>query len=837
MKLIKIILSFSFLLMYFTSHADHMAGGYFEYRAIGDGSIYEIDFVLLRDCAGVQPEAPILSRRSDCGSVCTELGAMMLVGTPQVVDYGCGNTCDIFNLGKPGYQLYRFRTTVILPTTCDSWVFSVVISARNEVDFLNSAGNYFNYCRINNTVVNSSATLAGSNIVVGCVGFSASALFNMNSTDGDQVVFDLVEPRGGYACGSTPLSYESGLNANKPFPSNQNFALNSSTGGFNFTPNLIGTSYFAVRAREYRNSVLIGEIVIDGMIFIDNCATGNAITFGDFAGSGTNVWTVDRVDQEFCETFLLTGENNAEVSNITVSGPSYMTYSIAPASNGKKLITVCVNIPTELMCSEINVPVTVIASAGGSDCLGSSNGVGKIGYYTIHKDKGMFCPKNLFFTNRSPQGTIMPTYSRAEEYIYVGDSMPPFAPALIAGPVISNDHVTMVAGINVIIPACHGNTSGCVQLSAGHTIYLKPNSCSSDCEETPLEVSVDKIFNCRHETLVATATGEAPFTYHWNVNGSVYTTNINFIDIHDIVSDVDGAQISYSVTVFDAVGQSGQDSGTAWGTKRFYEPIQNNKNWFDYDPGSIFGESGYYYAANLGVYTDMPAYITDSVNSTPPWYGATGMQLVVFDRFGHPIMVHKVELEGTNDWSMDNGEFYWNGKRGYYPSSDGNNPGGACYEGDITDIFQYKLFNRNCYQIGSLDHFETDCDEEATFTIFSCLDEDYEYVQTKSMSTGGNDNETQVVTGSSRIPDLSERISPNDYFSCFPTPMTSEVEIYSSDKVLENVRIIDQTGKTVLTFASIQSGQKISVKHLSTGIYVLVADTDLGERRVKLLKE
>ena len=836
MKYIKQLILLMALIWSPKVFADHLAGGHFEYKSLGNNQ-YQIDFFFLRDCAGViVTDNPLLYVRNTCTNSCTEVASMEQVGSSDVVDYGCGNTCLQLN-DRPGYRLLRFTKIITLYSTpCSEYIISTAIDARNDVDFCSNESWYYNYIRINTSVSNDSPTMSGANVALGCRTYLSEPLYTVNQTNGDQIVYDFVPAMNGdYTawCDPFPVTYEAGLNFNQPFPSTAPFILDQSNGSFAYVPTQIGKGYFAVRAREYRNGILISEMVIDGMLYATNCESPSGVTFNDFSSTGTNIMEVSGTPGVYCETVQL--ESNETIESVTVESPSFITYSVETINSGLVEVTFCSDFPLDNFCDQVDVGVVVNAWSGEtSDCLGEANNIPNRGYYTIRKLPGEYCPRNLFFTNRnSTSGLSMPLYAHAEERIWVGDDMPAIAPpAILAdqGQVDVIGDLVLEAGTEIVIPACQSGV-GCVTFTGDVTLIINPNNCSADCTPEPFDLYVKEMFECSNERLIAEVGGDGPFTYQWQILGQTYTTSNNVFEVHNIVSEQNNGQIPYTCTVYDAIGQTATFTGNILGTQRFYQTITDNKIYFDYPPNTVYGPDGYYYAANLGVYSGTPAYIIDSVNLTPPWYGSTYMRLIVWGRNGLPILDKQTVLEGGEDWSMDNGEFYWNGK-------EDNDIWGDCYEGQLTEIFNYTLISRNCFDDQDIYQWVDNVDEAGSFWIFGCTNDDpWNPVETKSASADENDySERNKITGWRRNPELP--VSTNELFiQCIPNPTSDEFEVIGNYSQLDQIQLLDQAGKVVYEVKSIKKGEKIDVSHLSAGIYLILIETAIGQQQYKLIKQ
>lgn len=829
MKILK-LWGFLVVLCYsFNASADHLAGGYFEYSYLGNNT-YQIDYYFLRDCSGVTAEDPELFLTNDCGESCIELGFMSQIGNSEVVDYGCNNTC-LFG-DRPGYRLLHFRKNVTLWYACDSWTISTSIGARNFVDYASGGmAFYYNYCKINNNVVNNSPDIVGEPLLIGCTGIGIESLYTVTQTDGDQLVYDFVPSMitanfGNDPCAYEAVVYDSGLNFAQTFPSTAPFDLNNSNGSFEFTPTIIGTSYFAVRVREFRNGVQIGESIVDGTIYIDVCESSGETTFHSFQSSGNNTMTVPPGTGVHCNTVRLTSDQTIE--NVWVEGPPYLTYDVVPVSAEEVNVTICVDFPDEVqsVCEGQTVGFVIKTISGeADDCLAEAVGYPDAGYYNVYRQPGQYCPENLFFTNRNPSSGIpMPAYAHAEDRIWVGDSMPAIAPLAVQldeGPVEVYQDLVLEAGIEIIIPSC--KSGPCVTISGNQTLIISPFSCSADCQQEELEFTVKNFFKCGHEQLQAEVTsGDGPFMYKWIIEGDTITTPNSYLSIHDYVSDDSTGLIPYSCEVFDPNGNSGFFTDAVLGTKSFYKNIVDHHTiYFQYDNNDLW-ETGNYYAGQPGVDYLRPFFIADSVNSFAPWYGATEIECTVWDAGGNgqdPIYYYHRNLQNGNDWSFDNGEIWWNGKF----------PGTNYCVGGAGDVFNYVLTARNC---------NTQVHQEiSALLILACYDGSWSPTEAKSMM---DVDYYQDLTGETRFMThpYTATASENSEIICFPNPADNRAFIRSNREAMSEIVVIDAAGKEVLRTQERGTETQLETRDLGSGVYtIIVTTTDGAEKRLKLVKK
>lgn len=830
----KILLTVLTLFIGCNLFASHSAGGYFQYECIGNGT-YKVDFYFLRQCGSGNPEAPNFIGYdifNDCGLAC----GLNTVNAPLIsytnIDFGCGNNCEGGDVETgPSTQLYYYSAIVNLSSECSAWYISADIYARNTVDYAQStfADNYYTYCMINTSsgICNSSVQYSGIPFAIGCANGLGKSMYSISNPDGNTLVYSFVDPLVGDCSSNGPVDFVGGATTTMPYPSSGNFNLNNSNGEFTFEPIPIGTSYFAVKVSEYSGATLVGETIIDGLVFSSSsCELGGTVNFGNWQGyNGSNI-LISEVEQEYCGSFILEANDNGEsITNVTVNSLYFVESNIVYNSDGTATVEVCVTVPEEYQCQDLEVLVIAEASTSDGGCISQLTGTGYSGYYTFTKPKGIYCPEYLFFTNRNTtSGLIMPNFARADNTIWVGDNMPSplYDPAIsgVEGDVFLDGDLYLIAGNQIFLPSCDVGTS-CVTITGDVTLEISPFGCNSDCAPIPLDVTVHEIFQCGNERLVAETTGNGPFTYKWVINGQTTVSSNNTLIIHDVVSNYNSGQIPYSLQVFDASNNNGTFNGQILGTKVFYEDIMQNVIYFEYDPGDLF-ESGYYYAGQPGVDFTRPFFIADSVNTNPPWYGATSMELAIWDRWGAGqdlVHYYNRDLENGEDWSFDNGEIYWNG----HWWNDVNSP---CVEGvDEWNVLPYILTARNCYtavhqEISALLHL-------------SCFDGTWTPSIAKSMYS--QENETQIIFGASRYLDIADE-SDNDLSQvqiyCVPNPAQNSISLRGDLATYFNVKIFDNKGRIMSEFDSVNANEEINIENFSAGIYII----EIGAKKIKFSK-
>jgi hypothetical protein len=90
------------------------------------------------------------------------------------------------------------------------------------------------------------------------------------------------------------------------------------------------------------------------------------------------------------------------------------------------------------------------------------------------------------------------------------------------------------------------------------------------------------------------------------------------------------------------------------------------------------------------------------------------------------------------------------------------------------------------------------------------------------------------------VTSIRDQVLSEELVQLFPNPAQSEIFVETADNLLiENIGVMDQLGRKVKvqSYASEKGGQKIQIKDLSTGIYILTIGTESGVIRRRFVKK
>ncbi len=288
----SITVAFVFLLTAISINvsASHVAGGEIYYDLVPNTTNqYVITFKLFRDCGPGSAAAPASSVTMCYWNDCTFPKTSLVLPKLPFFDppnTGCpniGTNCSNLTSTIPGVEVHYYQTTVTLPQACNSWHFSYGLSARNAQTWLNATNgfNYYTEVAFNNTSANldSSPRFLSAPTPYCCVNQQFNSTLTPFDPDGDSIFIEAVRPlTGPTGCASgaiNAVAYNHPVASNpllnpvtNPIPTNLSFALNSGTGAFSFTPNLVGEGTMAFKCYSYRNGQLIGYVIRDMQIAV-----------------------------------------------------------------------------------------------------------------------------------------------------------------------------------------------------------------------------------------------------------------------------------------------------------------------------------------------------------------------------------------------------------------------------------------------------------------------------------------------------------------------------------------------------------------------------------------
>ncbi len=324
------------------AQATHAMGGELTYECIGTGQ-YRVRLNFYRDCNGVAAPTNCSNgrqfrlRSANCGNItlnpCFSLDGVDVV-TPLC--FGAADRCS--DPSAPyGIERYRFSAVVNLSAyaACgNDWIIDWDLCCRNNaITSLNNPGNrnLYLYANLRQTLTpcNNSPAFLNTPTAFGCVGQPVSYNHGFNDVDGDSLAFAVVNALGS---GGTNIPYNAGYSATQPVVTSGGanaVQINPVTGTITFTPSIQQFAVVTVRVREYRNGVLIGELIRDVQFAIIACSNalpqvsgvnGTSSYAYETCAGVPFCFTVNSSDANAGQTVTMSWNNGIPGATFTTSG-------------------------------------------------------------------------------------------------------------------------------------------------------------------------------------------------------------------------------------------------------------------------------------------------------------------------------------------------------------------------------------------------------------------------------------------------------------------------------------------------------------------------------------
>jgi hypothetical protein len=316
--------------------ASHYAGGQITYTYTGTGNVYTIRETVYRDCAGIT-----LGTTSSI-NITNNVGAApiaLTVNRISVTDITplcpgqvsrCANTA-----GPYGIEEHVYTANVTLNVLPNNGIYTIASTAtccrNNAITTLTNPGSQemYLYSTLNPGLSprNNSPVFLNRPIAFLCANQPATISPNAFDPDGDAIQYSL-SPCYDLNV-NDPVTYAAGFSAASPLSSSTGVNINTSTGEISFTPTTINqVAVVCIKASEFRNGVLIGEIVRDIQVRVLNCNNTPPVV------AQINSVVVP-VGTQFCTPVSATDANNHSITLTATSGiipPA--TFSVTGAGAG-----------------------------------------------------------------------------------------------------------------------------------------------------------------------------------------------------------------------------------------------------------------------------------------------------------------------------------------------------------------------------------------------------------------------------------------------------------------------------------------------------------------------
>lgn len=256
---------------------------------------YELTAKFYRDCTGIAAPASLSATTNNSCGLTNGSIVLAQVGPPVEATPICPGFATTCTGGTyPGIEEYTYKGTFTLPGQCADWTFSVTECCRNAAitSLVNpAADNIYVEALLNNTGnIGCNSSPFFSNPPISFICSNQYYCYNNGALDpdGDSLVYSLIDP---LTAAATPVAYNAPYSGVNPFDGATTF--NPTSGNFCVTPNTPQVTVLAVKVEEYRNGILIGSVIRDIQVNVDNCPGNDIPTLSGLDGMPLNVNNTD----------------------------------------------------------------------------------------------------------------------------------------------------------------------------------------------------------------------------------------------------------------------------------------------------------------------------------------------------------------------------------------------------------------------------------------------------------------------------------------------------------------------------------------------------------------
>lgn len=317
------------------AQATHSMGLDLTYSCIGNNQ-YRVVLSFYRDCNGISVTNTATVRwKGSCGTGSISLGNRTVEeitpSCPGIVGTACNGGNGVFGIEK-----YTFVDTLTVPGTCTDLTLSYQMCCRNGAitTLANPMGEsmYVEATITNSRLCNNSPIFTNDPVPFGCVGQPIFYNHGAVDADGDDLVYSFVDC---YSRDTIPVVYAAGFSATTPLAAT-GLSINPNTGAITFTPTIAQVGVLCVAVQEFRNGVLIGQIVRDIQFTAVPCSN----TIPTLSGiNNTNDFTTSvQANNQLCFDLFSNDVDLGQTTTLTwnnaIPGATFTTNGI-PFANGR----------------------------------------------------------------------------------------------------------------------------------------------------------------------------------------------------------------------------------------------------------------------------------------------------------------------------------------------------------------------------------------------------------------------------------------------------------------------------------------------------------------------
>ncbi len=502
-----------------SSNATHLMGMDIQYTHIF-GETYQITFSFYRDCGGTTAPGTVsidITSPSACGTA-GNVVLTQVAGTGIEVSPLCAtavSTCDGGTI--QGVEQYVYQGIYTFPAKCDDWELEYGSCCRNSVITTGPADEDFaiqGTLDNTGTINNNSPQFTTLPVPYICLGQEFNYNHGAFDPDGDSLVFSLVDALA--TTGGALVTYNPPITATYPITDvSGTIVFDTRTGAMVVTPDAVQVAVIAIRVDEYRDGVLIGSIMRDIQVVVQNCTNvqPNESGSGGIINNGGGI-RLDSNSMEACPGDALLfdvifEDGNAGDSVILSTNIATVLPGATFTSTGMNPVTGTVSwTPTGNDAGFHNF--VIVVQDNGCPILGT-----QVYSYDIFVNTGTtagpditYCPGGLTPQLSVTGGSVF-TWSVLSGDAITGAN---FSCNPCSNPVATPANTTTYIVTSNLSAICQNTDTITVNVSSGFSVNMNPTSATI-CYGEQTQIS-------------ANPTGGGAFTYSWAPAGTLTDATI-----------------------------------------------------------------------------------------------------------------------------------------------------------------------------------------------------------------------------------------------------------------------------------------------------------------------
>lgn len=325
--------------------ADHIMGNEMSYRCLS-GNNYEVNLTVYRNCIStnnnIDPDVTItIFNKANNAFIGTEI---LPPDSDEEIPNPPSTPCfDAPTRNEVCVQVLKYKGVISLPNSTSGYLLVFQRCCRNPtITNIRNVGNTGSTLQLDippSTVANCNNTPKFDEDAPNFVCINKRELMDFSATDadGDRLVYSLVAPKQGLSsdCPLIPMQtgtcnqtrafsppyadvlYNNGFSYLNPFGAGSVVSIDSLTGIVSVVAGIVGKFTIAVAVKEYRNGVLLGQVVRDYQVNIIDCNLVSAIPIVVTDNSASSAIRINDTTFSNCQGAVVRFDNEINQTNVT----------------------------------------------------------------------------------------------------------------------------------------------------------------------------------------------------------------------------------------------------------------------------------------------------------------------------------------------------------------------------------------------------------------------------------------------------------------------------------------------------------------------------------------